>query len=117
MAMTARAARWATRQVGRLGRSVNEVADDLGCDWHTVNDTVLAYGEALLDADVDRVGAVDALGLDETLFCRMGRWRTQQWCTSVVNLDPDGAQLVDVLGRPLGEGGAGLARRSARRMV
>jgi transposase len=36
VAMTARASRWATIQVGRLGRSVNEVAEDLGCDWHTV---------------------------------------------------------------------------------
>jgi len=70
--LTARAARWATRQVGRLGRSANEVAEELGCDWHTVNDTVLAYGEALLAADADRVGAIDALGLDETLFFRKG---------------------------------------------
>ena len=59
-ALTDRAARWATRQVGKLGRSVNEVADELGCDWHTINDAVVAYGEALLDADVDRVGAVVA---------------------------------------------------------
>ena len=43
-------------QVGRNARSVNEVAGELGCDWHTVNDTVLAYGEALLDADADRFG-------------------------------------------------------------
>jgi transposase len=99
VAMTARAGRWATIQVGRLGRSVNEVAEDLGCDWHTVNDTVVAYGEALLDADVERVGAVDALGLDETLFCRTGQWRRQQWCTSVVNVGGPGqtAQLIDVV--------------------
>ena len=32
-------------------RSVNEVATELGCDWHTVNDTVLAYGTALVDDD------------------------------------------------------------------
>jgi transposase len=99
VAMTARAARWATRQVGRLGRSVNEVAEDLGCDWHTVNDTVLAYGDALLEADTDRVGEVDALGLDETLFNRTGQWRRQQWCTSIVNVGgPDqAAQLIDVV--------------------
>lgn len=36
-------------------------------------------------------------GLDETLFCRRGQWRTQQWCTSIVNLDADGAQLLDVV--------------------
>ena len=69
-ALTDRAARWVTVQ--------------LGCDWHTVNDAVVAYGEALLDADVDRVGAVDALGLDETLFFRKGPRHLKQWCTSVV---------------------------------
>jgi transposase len=85
-AMTDRAARWATVQVGREGRTVAEVARELGCDWHTVNDAVMAYGAALLEADVDRVGGVEALGLDETLFCRRGRWRTQQWCRSIVNV-------------------------------
>jgi len=35
--------------VGRNARSVAEVAKELGCDWHTVNDAVLAYGEALVD--------------------------------------------------------------------
>jgi transposase len=98
-AMTNRAARWATVQVGKLGRSVNEVADDLGCDWHTINDAVIGYGEALLDADTGRVGQLDALGLDETLFNRTGQWRTQQWCTSVVNVGGPGqpAQLIDVV--------------------
>ena len=97
--MTTRAARWVTRQVGKLGRTVAEVAEELGCDWHTVNDTVLAYGDALLAADVDRVGHVDGLGLDETLFCRVGRWRRQQWCTSIVCLAAGGrpAQLIDIV--------------------
>ena len=49
--LTTRAARWATVQVGRHARSVSEVAGELGCAWHTVNDTVVAYGEALLEAD------------------------------------------------------------------
>ena len=61
--LTARAARWATTQVGRHARSVN---GELGCEWHTVN-VVVAYGEALLDADEDRIGDVTALGLDEVL--------------------------------------------------
>ena len=39
MAMTDRAGRWITEQIGRYARSVNEVAIELGCDWHTVNDT------------------------------------------------------------------------------
>ena len=45
--LTTRAAKWATRQVGD-GRTVKEVAPELGCDWHTVNDAVTAYGAALL---------------------------------------------------------------------
>ena len=39
LSMTDRAGRWVTFQVGRLGRTVAEVARELGCDWHTVNDT------------------------------------------------------------------------------
>jgi transposase len=99
MVLTDRAARWATGQVGRLGRSVNEVAEELGCDWHTANDAVVAYGDALLEADTGRVGEVEALGLDETLFNRAGPWRTQQWATSIVNVGGAGraAQLIDIV--------------------
>jgi hypothetical protein len=85
LAMTDRASRWATEQVGRLGRTVNEIAIELGCDWHTINDTVIAYGTALVD-DPDRIGEVTALGLDETLFARVGPWRTQRWSTSIVDV-------------------------------
>ena len=49
MALSDRAGRWVTEQVGRHARSVNEVAAELACDWHTVNDTVVAYGNALVD--------------------------------------------------------------------
>ena len=98
LGLTDRAGRWVTFQVGKLGRTVAEVARELGCDWHTVNDTVLAYGEALVDDDPDRIGGVTALGLDETLFCRKGRWRTQQWATSIVDVAaPGGARLLDVV--------------------
>ena len=93
--LTSRAARWVTVQVGRSGRPVQEVAEELGCDWHTVNDEVRRWGEALLEADADRVGAVEAVGVDETLFWRKGRWRTKQWCTSVV--DVGGHQLIDIV--------------------
>ena len=93
--LTSRAARWVTVQVGRSGRSVDEVAAELGCDWHTVNNEVRRWGEALLEADGDRVGAVEAVGVDETLFWRKGRWRTKQWWTSVV--DVGGHQLIDIV--------------------
>jgi hypothetical protein len=44
------AAKWATVQVGG-GRTVSELAAELACDWHTVNDALITYGEALPDAD------------------------------------------------------------------
>ena len=84
--LTSRAARWVTVQVGGRGRTIQEVAAELGCDWHTVNKEVGRWGEALLEADTDRVGTVEAVGVDETLFWRRGRWRTKVWCTSVVDV-------------------------------
>jgi len=93
-AMTTRAARWATVQVGRHGRAVSEVAADLGCDWHTVMDAVMVFGEALI-ADPARYGVVNAVGLDETLYVREGCYRRQQWSTQVV--DVEHGQLLDVL--------------------
>ena len=94
-ALTARAARWATIAVGRDARPVSDVAVELGCDWHTANRAVLAWGEALLAADGEHVRAVGALGLDETRFGRHGRWRTRDWCTSIV--DVQRGQLLDIV--------------------
>ena len=94
-ALTDRAGRWVTWQVGRHGRSVSEVARELGCAWHTVNDAVISYGEALIDDDPGRIGTVTALGLDETLFCRVGPYRSQSWSTSIV--DVGGGRLLDVV--------------------
>lgn len=93
--LTTRAGRWACEQVGRRAQPVTDIADALGCDWHTVNDAVVAYGEALLDADTDRIGVVRALSLDETLFMREGRWRTQRWSTQIV--DARTGQLLEVV--------------------
>ncbi|QGG94176.1 ISL3 family transposase [Actinomarinicola tropica] len=95
LSVTDRAGRWATRQVGRNGRAVSDVAAELGADWHAINDAVIAYGTALLDADQTRVGAVAALGVDEVLFARLGRWRTQAWSTSIT--DVTSGQLLDVI--------------------
>jgi transposase len=95
LSVTDRAGRWATLQVGRNGRAVSDVARELGADWHAINDAVIAYGHALLDADVERVGAVAALGVDEVLFARQGRWRTPAWSTSIV--DVARGQLLDVI--------------------
>jgi transposase len=94
LAMTDRAGRWITEQVGRCARSVNEVAKELGCDWHTVNDAVVAYGEALVDHP-DRFATVAALGLDEVLMVRRGPWNRQEFSTQLV--DVGRGQLLDVV--------------------
>jgi transposase len=95
LVLTDRAGRWVAEQVGRCGRTVDEIAVELGCDWHTVNDAVIAYGTALVDDDHDRIGEPTAVGLDETLFARLGPWRTQLWSTSIVNVRA--GQLLDVV--------------------
>ena len=92
--LTARAGRWATRRAGR-GEAIADTAAVLGCDWHTVNASVRRWGQALLDADGDRIAAVVALGLDETLFCRRGRFAQRAWSTSIV--DVARGQLLDVV--------------------
>ena len=111
--LTSRAARWATRQAGR-GRPLKDVAAELGCGWHTVNLAVQRWGGALLDADTERISRVSALGLDEHLMMRRGRFRTKTWGTSIV--DVGRGQLLDIvrgrtakaptrwlLGRPRGQ--------------
>ena len=97
--LTDRAARWVTRQVGGGDRSINDIADELRCDWHTVMNAVRRYGEALLAADTGRCLGVTALGLDETLFVRRGAKHTKKWATSVVDVgggDRD-SRLVEVI--------------------
>ena len=89
-----RAGRWATRAVGLERRSVSSVASELGCDWHTINDAVIAYGASLVN-DPLRFGAVDALGLDEILFYREGMYHKQNWATTIV--DVRSPALLDVV--------------------
>ncbi len=92
--MTDRAGRWATFEVGKNGRTVAEVAEHLGCDWHTVNDAVLAYGTALIEHP-DRFYDVSSIGLDEHLMVRVGERRRQHFVTAIV--DVDRGQLLDVV--------------------
>ena len=101
MAITDRAGRWATRAVGEAGRSVNDVAGTLGCDWHTVNDAVLAYGTALIEHP-ERFGTVTALGLDETGFVRLAPYYRTSFITSIVDVGQ--GQLLDIVE---GRGGQG----------
>jgi transposase len=92
--LTTRAAKWATVQVGG-GRTVSEVAAELSCDWHTVNDAVITYGEALLAADRKRLNQTSAIGLDETSFVRTGKVRQTSYATTVA--DVANHQIIDIL--------------------
>jgi transposase len=114
LAMTDRAGRWATGQVGRNGRTVNEVAAELGCDWHTVNDAVVACGTALVE-DPDRIGAVTAVGLDEVLFARQGPWRTRAWSTTIADVAT--GQLLDIIDGRLRHRRVPVVRNPAARVV
>ena len=91
----------ATRAVGESGRSVNDVANTLECDWHTVNDYVRAYGEALIEHP-DRFGTVTALGLDETGFVRLAPYYRTNFINSIVDVGQ--GQLLDLVE---GRGGKG----------
>ena len=91
--LTTRAAKWATRQVGD-GRTVKEVAAELACDWHTVNEAVTTYGEALLEADRKRLNQTTAIGLDETSFVRARGNRTD-YATTVADVEHH--QIIDIL--------------------
>ena len=92
--LTTRAGRWATRQSGR-GRPHSDIAAELGCSWHPVNESVRRWGSALLEADTGRISDVDALGLDEHLIQRRGRFRAKAWATGIV--DVGRGQLLDIV--------------------
>lgn len=92
--LTTRCAKWVTRQVGG-GRTVSEVAKELHCDWGVVDGAVMIYGQALLDADTKRLKKTEALGLDETLFYKLGEYKHKQWVTTVA--DVGNHQLIDIL--------------------
>jgi transposase len=91
--LTTRAAKWATVQVG-TGRTVKEVAGELSCDWHTVNDAVTTYGEALLERDRKRLNRTSAIGLDETSFVKLGGHHTS-YATTVTDVEHH--RIIDIL--------------------
>jgi transposase len=92
--LTTRAAKWATVQVG-TGRTVSEVAKELDCDWHTVNDAVTTYGKALLAADRKRLNRTTAIGLDETSFVRLSSHGQRDYATTVCDVEHH--QIIDIL--------------------
>ncbi len=81
-------------QVGS-GRTVSEVAAELDCDWHTVNDAVTTYGDALLAADRKRLTKTRAIGLDETSFVRLGGHAHAEYATTVCDVEHH--QIIDIL--------------------
>ncbi|MDE0607558.1 MAG: hypothetical protein OXH78_10460, partial [Acidimicrobiaceae bacterium] len=85
-----------------------------GCGWRTVNASVQRWGHALLEADTSRVSAVTALGLDETLFARRGRYRAKAWPTSIAGVAS--GQLPDMVpGRTAEEPARWLSAQPASR--
>jgi transposase len=92
--LTTRAAKWATVQVG-TGRTVKEVAGELDCDWHTVNDAVTTYGAALLEADRKRMNRTSAIGLDETSFVRLSAKGHTDYATTVADVEHH--QIIEIL--------------------
>jgi transposase len=92
--MTTRAAKWVVKQIG-AGETVSHLAHELQCGWDAVNAAMVIYGTALLAADTKRLKATTAIGLDETLFVRKGRFKHKAWSTTVC--DVANHQLIDVL--------------------
>ena len=70
--LTRRAGIEACRQVGENARPVSQLADELGVCWWTIMAAVDEHGRPLVE-DLDRVGDVTALGVDETSFLRATR--------------------------------------------
>ena len=92
--LTTRAAKWVVRQIG-AGQTVSHLASELNCGWDVVNGAMRIYGEALLRADTKRLKETTAIGLDEALFVRHGRYKYKSWSTTVC--DVANHQLIDVI--------------------
>ncbi|MGH9097966.1 MAG: ISL3 family transposase [Acidimicrobiales bacterium] len=92
--LTTRAAKWVAKQIGG-GQTVAHLAAELGCCWDVVNVAMRIYGAALLAADTKRLKETTAIGLDEALFVRAGRYKHKTWSTTVC--DVANHQLIDVI--------------------
>lgn len=65
--LTTIAAKWCVEQLIE-GDTIARLAKTLHCDWHTVDHAISLYGNALLEADTERIRHTKAIGLDETAF-------------------------------------------------
>jgi transposase len=92
--LTERTRAEACRRVGRDNHAVAQVARSLGVGWATVMKAVRDHGEPLVD-DPGRIGAVGALGLDETAWLRAGATRHTAYLTGFVDIVA--GRLLDVV--------------------
>ena len=60
-----------------------------------MNESVRRWGSALLAADDARISQTRALGLDEHLMWRRGRFRAKAWATGIV--DVGRGQFLDIV--------------------
>ncbi len=92
--LTERARRWAMRRVGEHAETVASVRRQLGVGWHTV---MREYGEPLVD-DPNRLNGVEALGVDEHVWCHAGWTRRTGFTTGIVDVSRGRApRLLDVV--------------------
>jgi transposase len=92
--LTTRCAKWVVKEIAS-GQNVSHLAKELKCSWDSVNTATRVYGAALLAADTKRLKETTAIGLDETLFVRRGRYKHKSWSTTVC--DVVNHQLIDVI--------------------
>lgn len=92
--LTWRAGREICRQVGKLGRSVAEVAREFGVSWHTAMAAVRVHGQPMVD-DPRRLHGVRALGVDEHKMLSAGPHHRSLFCTQLVDLER--SRLLDVV--------------------
>jgi transposase len=92
--LTERARAEACRRVGQDNHAVAQVARSLGVGWATIMEAVRDYGRPLVD-DPGRIGAVSALGLDETAWQRANATRHTEFVTSFVDIVA--GRLLDIV--------------------
>ncbi|MDQ6783156.1 MAG: ISL3 family transposase [Actinomycetota bacterium] len=92
--LTERARAEACRRVGQDNHAVAQVARSLGVGWATVMHAVRDYGTPLVD-DPGRIGAVGALGLDETAWQRANAARHTAFVTGLVDIVA--GRLLDIV--------------------
>ncbi len=92
--LTERARVEACRRVGQDNHAVAQVARSLGVGWATVMQAVRDHGRPLVD-DPERIGAVGALGLDETAWLRANATRHTAFVTGF--FDIVAGRLLDIV--------------------